>query len=170
MFVYVPRSHLGGGREFWFVSVCNSCLAQTLTQTTITSFSLIKMELPSWDISGNFGGTCHTKYQPTEWILHRVRLWYSTNSAIYIGRVLSQFQARWRHGWYIAKCRWFPQKEQKNLVPHTRGPVLGQDASGYASNKCQPWTCLQCTDKGEVLSPYNHVEQPPQSSYNMHSS
>ena len=94
--MYVPRSHLGGGREFWFVSVCNSCLAQTLTQTTITSYSLIKMELPSWNNSGNFGGNCHTKYQPTEWILHRVWLWYSTNSAIYIGRVLSQFQARWR--------------------------------------------------------------------------
>ena len=29
---------------------------------------------------------------------------------------------------------------------------------------------LQCSEKGEVLSPYNHVEQPPQSSYDMHSS
>lgn len=29
-----------------------------------------------------------------------------------------------------------PRKEQKDLV-HTRGHILGQDCSGYASNKCQ---------------------------------
>ena len=29
---------------------------------------------------------------------------------------------------------------------------------------------LQCTEKDEVLSLYNHVEQLPQSSYDMHSS
>ena len=28
-------------------------------------------------------------------------------------------------------------KRTKDLVPHTRGHVLGQDCSGYASNKCQ---------------------------------
>ena len=27
---------------------------------------------------------------------------------------------------------------------------------------------LKCTEKGKVLSPYNHVEQPSQSSYGMH--
>ena len=43
------------------------------------------------------------------------------NSAIYIGRVLSQFQTRWRRGWYIAYCRWSSQKEREDLVPHTRG-------------------------------------------------
>ena len=27
---------------------------------------------------------------------------------------------------------------------------------------------LQCSEKGEVLSPYSHVEQSPRSSYDMH--
>ena len=71
----------------------------------------------------NFEGTCLTKCRPTVWVLHRVWLWYLMNPAIYIGRVLSQFQARWR-GWYIAWCRWFPQKEQKDLVPLTRVHVI----------------------------------------------
>ena len=29
---------------------------------------------------------------------------------------------------------------------------------------------LQCNVKDEILSPYNHAEQPPKSSYDMHSS
>ena len=29
------------------------------------------------------------------------------------------------------------KKHKKNLVRHTRGHVLGQDYSGYTSNKCQ---------------------------------
>ena len=62
----------------------------------------------------------------------------------------------------------FLKKKKKGLVPHTRGPILGQDYSGYASNKCQLWRRLQCTEKGEVLSPYSHVEQLSQSSYDMH--
>ena len=71
-------------------------------------------------------------------------------------------------GWNL-HCMRFLQNE-KQLVPHTRCPVHGQDYFGYASNKCQLWTRLQRTEKGEVLSPYNHVEQLPQSSYDMHSS
>ena len=30
----------------------------------------------------------------------------------------------------------FLKKQQKDLVPHTRGHVLSQDYSGYTSNKC----------------------------------
>ena len=49
--------------------------------------------------------------------------------------------------------------------------VLGQGFSGYANNNTyQLGTCLQCTEKSEVLPPYNHVEQLPQSSYDIHSS
>ena len=72
-------------------------------------------------------------------------------------------------GWYIALCHWFPQKEQKDLFPHSWGHVLGQDYSGYASNKCQLWMRLQCTEKGDVLSLYNHIKQLPQTSYDVQS-
>ena len=50
------------------------------------------------------------------WVLQRVRHWYPMNSTFFIGRVLSQFKARW-WGWYIALCHWFPQKEQ-NIWTH----------------------------------------------------
>ena len=125
-----------------------------------------------------WGGFCKRNnvetYLTKSWSIVWILLWvwphYPTNSVIYSGKVLSQFNSR-RTDWYtyIAWCHTFSQGKQKHLVPYTRGHVLGQDSFNYASNKCYLRTCLQCSEKGKNLLLDYNVKQPPQSSYDMHS-
>ena len=97
----------------------------------------------------NFGGTCLTKCQPTLWVLHRVWLWYPTNSAIYLAESYHSV----RQGEDVADSlimSLISSKRTKRSSPSYQR-FLGQDYSGYVSNKCQLWTCLSVHWEGWSL-------------------
>ena len=132
-----------------------NCIVECFNQKDYTMYANYEQVL----LKGTLGELSLTKCWPTVWVVHGFWLRYPTNPAIYSGRVLHSF----RQGEGMADALYnvtdFHKKNKKiwSLIPG-RGHVLGQDYSGYASNKCQLWKWLQCSEKGEDLIPYNRVE------------
>ena len=87
------------------------------------------------------------------WVLHRVWLWYPSNSAIFIGRVLSEFQAWWRRGWYITY--WLAESSQSFRQGEGVGDTLHIDWQSplRVSGKVKAWV-IHCILIGRDLSEF----------------